>query len=278
MASDLKDHLIVLGKEVIPATGAILIPNALSFHDLLLLEHELPGRKLTFMIEQGSLFDPLLQAHLEKDGISAIEFVMDPGQRDSFRRQVHADLAKDELLVFVPGLTTTRAGSPTSVPVDILRFLLEAGGPVIALHVAHPDENLLSVEPRPRRHTVIFAFGQPLEGARVTLPNYWEQLLGAGEAAYQKRATLDLSLGYALLCGLKKHGTTNRVITAEDGSDQRFDRILAIAIALSQHIKEETSLPRVGIVLPPGIGGLLANLAVVLAGKVPVNLNFTASE
>jgi acyl-[acyl-carrier-protein]-phospholipid O-acyltransferase/long-chain-fatty-acid--[acyl-carrier-protein] ligase len=278
MASDLKDLLIVLGKEAIPATGAILIPNTLSFHDLLLLEHELPGRKLTFMIEQGSLFDPLLQAHLEKDGISAIEFVMDPGQRDSFRRQVHADLAKDELLVFVPGLTTTRGGSPTSVPVDILRFLLEAGGPVIALHVAHPDENLLSVEPRPRRHTVIFAFGQPLEGPRVTLPNYWEQLLGAGEAAYQKRATLDLSLGYALLCGLKKHGTTNRVITAEDGSDQRFDRILAIAIALSQHIKEETSLPRVGIVLPPGIGGLLANLAVVLAGKVPVNLNFTASE
>jgi acyl-CoA synthetase (AMP-forming)/AMP-acid ligase II len=32
------------------------------------------------------------------------------------------------------------------------------------------------------------------------------------------------------------------------------------------------------IVLPPGIGGLIANVAVLLAGKIPVNLNFTASH
>ena len=30
------------------------------------------------------------------------------------------------------------------------------------------------------------------------------------------------------------------------------------------------------IVLPPGKGGLIANLAVIFAGKTPVNLNFTA--
>ncbi|MGY8719282.1 MAG: AMP-binding protein, partial [Verrucomicrobiia bacterium] len=35
---------------------------------------------------------------------------------------------------------------------------------------------------------------------------------------------------------------------------------------------------RVGIVLPPGAGGSIANLAVLCAGKVPVNLNFTAGS
>jgi acyl-[acyl-carrier-protein]-phospholipid O-acyltransferase/long-chain-fatty-acid--[acyl-carrier-protein] ligase len=34
----------------------------------------------------------------------------------------------------------------------------------------------------------------------------------------------------------------------------------------------------VGIVLPPGAGGAIANLAVVCAGKIPVNLNFTAGR
>src|SRR6185295_3214900 len=34
---------------------------------------------------------------------------------------------------------------------------------------------------------------------------------------------------------------------------------------------------RVGIVLPPGAGAIIANLAVLCAGKVPVNLNFTVS-
>lgn len=278
MASDPKDHLLALGKKSIPATGAIVIPNALSFHDMLLLESELQGRKLTFLLEQGSQVDPLLQAHLEKDGISALEFVVDPAQQDSFRRQVRTDLEENQLLILVPGLATARPGSPTTVPVEILRFLLEAGGPVLPLHVSHPDESLLSIEPRPRRHTVVFSFGQLMESKAATLPNYWEQLLLAGAEAYEKRPTLELSLGYALLCGLKKHGTSNRVITGEDGSDQRFDRILAIAIALSQHIKKETSQGRVGIALPPSTGGLIANLAVVLAGKVPVNLNFTASE
>jgi len=278
MASDPKDHLIVLGKEFIPETGAIIIPNSLSLQDILLLEHELPGRRLTFLIEQGSHFDPQLQAHLEKDGISALQFGLDPARRDSFRRQVQDDLEKKELLIFVPGLSTTRPASPTTVPPEVLRFLLEAGGSVIPLHVAHPDETPLSIEPRPRRVTVVFSFGKLMERESVNLPNYWEHLLLAGTEAYSQRATLEMSLGYALLCGLKKHGTTNRVINGEDGSDQRFDRLLAMAIVLAQHIKAETTQTRVAIVLPPGFGGLLANVAVILAGKVPVNLNFTSSE
>jgi acyl-[acyl-carrier-protein]-phospholipid O-acyltransferase/long-chain-fatty-acid--[acyl-carrier-protein] ligase len=35
---------------------------------------------------------------------------------------------------------------------------------------------------------------------------------------------------------------------------------------------------RIGIVLPHGIGATVANLGVVLAGKIPVNLNFTAGR
>jgi len=34
----------------------------------------------------------------------------------------------------------------------------------------------------------------------------------------------------------------------------------------------------VAVILPPGIGGLISNLAVLFAGKVPVNLNFTAGR
>src|SRR5262249_55422726 len=34
----------------------------------------------------------------------------------------------------------------------------------------------------------------------------------------------------------------------------------------------------VGLLLPPSVGGALANFAVMLMGKVPVNLNYTVSE
>jgi acyl-[acyl-carrier-protein]-phospholipid O-acyltransferase/long-chain-fatty-acid--[acyl-carrier-protein] ligase len=278
MATELKEQVTLLGAEHLPETGAIVIPNSLSVHDLPLLENEFPGRARSYLLERDAPVDPQLLAHLKENGIAPLEFSTETAGNDSLPRQIQAELKEKKLLILIPGLTTTRAGSPTSVPVEVLRFLIGTGGPVLPLHVAHPNETPLSVEPTARRRHVIFSFGQLLSGSAVTLPNYWQQLLVAGEAAYQLRSTLELSLGYALICGLKKHGTTNRVITGEDGADQRFDRILAISIALAQFIKKETSQPRVGIVLPPSTGGLIANVAVILAGKVPVNLNFTASE
>ena len=54
--------------------------------------------------------------------------------------------------------------------------------------------------------------------------------------------------------------------------------LLAAGIALSRYVKRGCPRHRVAIVMPPGIGGMIANLAVLLADKVPVNLNFTAGR
>lgn len=51
--------------------------------------------------------------------------------------------------------------------------------------------------------------------------------------------------------------------------------LLALSFGLSQQIQQITDRKRVGILFPPGIGGFIANLAVFLSGKIPVNLNFT---
>lgn len=50
---------------------------------------------------------------------------------------------------------------------------------------------------------------------------------------------------------------------------------LVVSCLLSKRIKSWSRRQRVGIIFPPGIGGYVANLAVVLAGRVPVNFNFT---
>jgi acyl-[acyl-carrier-protein]-phospholipid O-acyltransferase / long-chain-fatty-acid--[acyl-carrier-protein] ligase len=52
----------------------------------------------------------------------------------------------------------------------------------------------------------------------------------------------------------------------------------AAAAALSTHLRKTVAEPRVGIVLPPGVGASIVNLAVLCAGKVPVNFNFTAGR
>ena len=46
-----------------------------------------------------------------------------------------------------------------------------------------------------------------------------------------------------------------------------FDKLLASAIVLAAHVRATTKKPRVGIILPPGIQGVIANIAVMLAGN-----------
>ena len=110
----------------------------------------------------------------------------------------------------------------------------------------------------------------------MSIASYRQALLAAHEAAFSQHTLLDQSLAMALLEGLKKHGKDGRIIDGADDSDLDYDKILAAALAFSRFIREETDQLRVAIVLPPGKAGLIANLAVIFAGKIPVNFNFTA--
>jgi len=62
------------------------------------------------------------------------------------------------------------------------------------------------------------------------------------------------------------------------GRELRAGLLLGASLALARRIQKEELGRRVGVVLPPGAGGTIANLACVLAGKVPVNLNFTSGR
>jgi acyl-[acyl-carrier-protein]-phospholipid O-acyltransferase/long-chain-fatty-acid--[acyl-carrier-protein] ligase len=54
--------------------------------------------------------------------------------------------------------------------------------------------------------------------------------------------------------------------------------LLTVGIALAFWLRKNVPEKRVGIVLPPSIGATIANLGVLLAGKIPVNLNFSAGR
>ena len=59
----------------------------------------------------------------------------------------------------------------------------------------------------------------------------------------------------------------------------RFGSALTRTIFLTRRLKDRWREQRmVGILLPPSVPGALVNFAALLAGKVPVNLNYTLSE
>jgi acyl-[acyl-carrier-protein]-phospholipid O-acyltransferase/long-chain-fatty-acid--[acyl-carrier-protein] ligase len=79
---------------------------------------------------------------------------------------------------------------------------------------------------------------------------------------------------------LKKRGGEEVVSDYTTESPQRMSgtKLLTVSLALAQRLRREVPEERVGIVLPPGLGGYIANYAVMLSGKIPVNLNFTIGK
>ena len=273
-----RDKLELHGESNIPSGGILIIANRLAFQDVLNLEKLLSGRKLVYLIDRALDYDPLLQAQLEKEDTHALEFSSAEGTRAIFKKELHQYLAEGSVVIFVPGVAYTRSGQSLSIPSEILKFLTSAGAPVLPLFVDHPEDSAIGTENRRDVERIVLSFGEPLQREAANLANFTEHLLIAGETAYASRPILQSHLAWELLRGLKKNGRSAEIIDGLDGSRLRFDKLLAAAIAFSKVIRNETQKKRVGIILPPGKGATLSNLAVLLAGKVPVNLNFTAGE
>ena len=100
--------------------------------------------------------------------------------------------------------------------------------------------------------------------------------IDSGESEFQERSELNSHLAWDSFVALAKH--PNRVLITDRTLRRREMKsglLLALAWNVSRQLLDWTNRNRVGIVFPPGIGACIANLAVTLAGKVPVNLNFT---
>lgn len=265
----------ILHKERLPTTGTLVVPGRLDLAQLHGLEKLLSGRKITWLIEEDSTLDPAIRAHLEKSGSGAMFSTSDTAPA-ALGEKLRSSLEGSGVLVYVPGLAASRNSASCHVPASHLQTLCALGLPVLPLAVEAPRESALSYERKASLPAGILSLGRPLAAGEATVAAYRERLLEAAEAAFSSRSFLKGSLAVALLEGLKKHGSKHKVLDGSDDSSLGFDRVLPAAIAFSKVIIEATSQPRIGIVLPPGKAGLIANLAVIFAGKVPVNLNFTA--
>jgi len=125
---------------------------------------------------------------------------------------------------------------------------------------------------------VTIAFGKPIPPGSVDVGTTRQRLLELGEICYQRRPELVGHLGRATVSGLKRGQFDEAVVDGMDGRVLKRGDLLAASIALSRWIKKHCHGERVAVVLPPGAGAVVANIAVTLANKVAVNMNFTAGR
>ncbi len=130
--------------------------------------------------------------------------------------------------------------------------------------------------PRRGRPTVRVVFGAPIPAKETATVRERVQELGAD--AYARRPEFCRSLGEETVRALARH--PGKVVAVDRSGPQRraFRGALVLALArwcMVNWRKEWAEEKRAGIVLPPGIGSTVANLACAMLGKSPVNLNFT---
>jgi len=268
----------ILGQNHIPQEGTLIIPGRLDFHEMLHLEQIFSGRKITWLCEELVSLDDTVRSYLDRDATTAIAFAADDPDPLTIGENLRENIADGGVLIFFPGHVIAHAGECCHIPATTLKQLCALGLPTLPLSVSSPRELSNSPENTSKLPESVLCFAPPIAAKDISVAAWRQGLLAAEETAFSTRSFLKESLPVTLIAALKKHGATTTLYDGTDDSQLTFDKILATAIVFAGEIKELTQKKRVGIILPPGKGGMIANLAVILAGKIPVNINFTSSH
>ncbi len=268
------------GLEHLPKTGGALIcPNHITWVDAVVLQLASP-RPIRFLVFEGIYKIPWLNPIFRLVGAIPIH----PRKARSAIEGAAEGARRGELVCIFPEGELTRTGVLLRLKRGFEIIAREAGVPVIPVFLDQLWGSIFSFEKKryftkwPKRipYRVTVAFGEPILPKEATTALLRERLLDLGEFCFQRRPILQRHLAPSCVYGLKKGFDKTALIDGMDGSILTRGKLLAAAIALSRHLKKNHKEKRLGIVLPPGKGAFVANLAVLFAGKIPVNLNFTA--
>ncbi|WP_158305491.1 AMP-binding protein [Opitutus terrae] len=268
------------GTEHIPPTGgALLIANHLSYVDCVVLQMASP-RRIRFVGFREPGMPWLLDFFLRHSGAILIA---SRHPIDGMKQAIRC-LKAGELVGVFPEGHISRTGQLMEIKRGFSVMARHAGVPVIPAGIdgawgsvfSFAGNKYLWKSPRLKPTPVFVAFGAPIPSEQASIAVARKAMLDQGAIAFDQRPVLRRNLARECVQSLaKRPGHVLVIDRTTERKPFKAATLLAVAAALSRRIKVTIPEKRVGIVLPPGAGAFIANLAVICAGKVPVNLNFT---
>lgn len=272
-------------KEYVPSSGgALLVSNHVSYIDAILLIVTVQ-RPIRFVISREvytkSIFRPLFK----------LGRAIPVNRNDSPKEIVRAlNTAKEalkagELVCIFPEGQLTRTGNMLRFNTGVEHILKGLDVPVVPVHLDRIWGSIFSWEggkyiakwPKIIPYPVTVSFGTPLP-AHTSVFQIRFRIMELGADAFQYRLEDKLTLSESFWREARKH--PGRFCIADStGKKLNYGLTLASAVAISRKIKGKLDQEKtIGILLPSSVAGALANIAVSILNKVPVNINYTSSK
>ncbi len=272
-----------IGLENMPTTGGVLLlPNHISYVDAVILQLACP-RPIRFLV-----YDQIYQSRLLRWGLNLLGAIpISPKKaRTGIETAVNA-LEKGEVVCLFPEGALTRTATLQKLNRGYELIARKARVPVMPIWLENVWGSVFSYYgghffwkmPRVVPLRVWIYFSTPMTAAEATPEAVRRCLYNLSESAFQSRPELRSHVGYESMRGLRKRFFTP-IITDAYAGDRTLTggELLTVSLAVALWLKKNVPEKRVGIVLPPGLGATIANLGVILANKVSVNLNFSAGR
>jgi len=183
-------------------------------------------------------------------------------------------------------LRTYVRGTPGESQTTLISLAQQAGVPVVPVHLDRLWGSRFSASRLDRTHvfgsksmrrTIAVTLGKPL-GHGADCATIRQALTELGVEAFSKRKQEQRPLHVQFWRTAKRYWR-RQCMADSTGRALTWGKTLAAARTLSRVIKLRCAQDKmVGVMLPPTVAAALVNVATLLVGKVPVNINFTGSQ
>ena len=275
----------VLGRDNLPErSGALLVCNHMSFVDAALLIAS-TDRPIRFLMYKGIYEHKFVKPFAKM--MKAIPISSEQRPRDMIRSLHIASeaLRNDEIVCIFAEGQITRTGQMLPFRRGLERIMKGVDVPIIPVNLDGVWGSIFSFErgrflwkvPRRIPYPVTVSFGaqMPPTSTAIEVRSAVQELHAA---AFQRRKRRMRMLDRAFIRTARRHPL--RFMMA-DGRTPRvsFASALTKTMYIARRLRSQVGEQRmVGMLLPPSVGGALANYALMLLGRIAVNLNYTSSS
>ncbi|MDO4220874.1 MAG: AMP-binding protein [Akkermansia sp.] len=266
------------GEENMPPQPSLYLPCRLDKETLEVLVKAMGGPgSVTYLMERHLKPEPPLLRYVQGTG-RVLEFDFRNCDSRDLREQILAQLQQGRDVVFIPGIPNRDLACLSDVPMPFMMHLAALHITPVPVFVGFYRKGYVRVVTEEARYdTAVVDVLPKLEPGPLAGDRVLEAWMEASARHYAALPQLKVSLARLLVEGMRKHAG----VRLEDGLDDtgiEYGKLLGVAMALARWMRDNIHEPRVGVLLPPGKGGVIANFACILAGVVPVNINYTSSE